>query len=69
MARRSRRSDLPECEHEPRLMAHPGNPRWVSVECVRCGATTGYTTDPYEAWGHWEAGDVALPRELEEMGA
>lgn len=57
---RRRRPAIPACDHDPVLMAMPGHPDWVAVECLRCGATTGYGTDPEEAWSHWRAGDVAV---------
>lgn len=59
-----RKAARPACEHEPILMAMPGHPDWVAVECPRCGATTGYGLDPDEAWSHWRVGDVAVPRDL-----
>lgn len=48
------------CEHVPVLMAMPGHPDFVAVECMRCHLTTGYGTDPLEAWERWKAGDVVV---------
>ena len=50
--------------HDPVMMAMPGHPDFVAVECLRCGATTGYAEDPREAWEHWRAGDVVAPGDV-----
>lgn len=53
-----------DCEHVPVLMAMPGHPDFVAVECCRCHMTTGYGTDPYEAWQAWMDGNVVMPYDL-----
>lgn len=54
------------CEHVPMLMAMPGHPDYVAVECMRCHATTGYGLDAIEAWDRWRAGDVITVPDIME---
>lgn len=54
------------CEHLPALMAMPGHPDFVAVECLKCHMTTGYGTDAYEAWEAWMAGNVVVPYDMFE---
>lgn len=66
MSRRST-SAAPECDHVPIVRSMDGHPDFVSVECAKCGATTGYTTDMLMAWTRWRAGDViVLPEDILE---
>lgn len=55
-----------KCGHIPVLMPSPDNPDWVSVECLACHVTTGYTRNPQDAWDAWERGDVTDPYDLME---
>lgn len=63
--RRGRRPES-DCTHVPILMAEPGHPQYVRVECCLCHMQTGYALDWYEAWEAWRDGNVVMPYDIME---